>query len=138
MQAPTLFGLYQHNHALTSYLHTFLSFSSLYAYNNPTSLTARSLFTLSNQPNLGIPLPCRPSNAAALTFDGQHPSFILPTCPNHRNTLLSTLFERVSPIRALLRISSILILSHLVTPTKGLMHFISNTFKRRQTIELIF
>ena len=76
---------------------------------------------------LGFPLPWWPSNVPALVsyIGSASCSFFL--CAQ---TILFTLFARVSSFPALLWISSFLALSHLVTPTIGLRHFISNTFKQ--------
>ena len=90
MQVPTLIGLRQYNHALTSSLHTLLSLASCVASCEPTSLIANALFIPSNQPNLGLPFSCQPSTLAALNFLGQRPSSIHSTCPNYCNTLVST------------------------------------------------
>ena len=53
---------------------------------------------------------------------------ILSTCPNYLNTLRTTLLANYLSFPALLRTSSIPILSNRDTPTKLLKHFISRTF----------
>ena len=87
-------------------------------------LLPKATFTTFIQPNLGLPRTHPQHTSAINTILAIPHSSVLSTCPNHLNTLWSALLANSISIPALLRTSSLQILSIRDTPTKLLKHFI--------------
>ena len=76
-----------HMHQCTMALHSFRSFAHCRAASTAISLLPMASFTLSIQPNLGLPHTRPPLTSAINTLLAIRYSSILYTCPNHLNTL---------------------------------------------------
>merc|ERR1719427_1957753 len=114
-------------HAFTSLLHSLLSLAIIRPCSSSTPLSFRLFLIPSPQVILGFPLFLTPLVLDPVILLTILPSSILSTCPNHLNPFCSALFDSSNKTPVRRRISSFLILSHLVTPHILLRHLISIT-----------